>query len=182
MNINSDKELVKMALKDANNFILIMDKYKHPLFAFIKRLLKVTDGDAEDILQDVFIKTYQNLNEFDPQLKFSSWIYRITYNQSISFYRKNKKNLQILPLEDNEAILKKLSVEFNTNKKIDENILRERTRETLRKMDKKYREVLILKYLEDKDYTEISNILKKPMGTIATLLSRAKEKFKNLNI
>ena len=50
----------------------------------------------------------------------------------------------------------------------------------LAKLDKKYSDVLILKFLEDKDYKEISNILQKPSGTIATLLNRAKAKFKDI--
>jgi RNA polymerase sigma-70 factor, ECF subfamily len=142
--------------------------------------MKISDGDAEDILQEVFIKTYENLNDFDQDLKFSSWIYRITYNHSISYYRKNKAKMQTLSLEDNEILLEKLRSEFNLTESVDQKMLKEKVKELLSQLDKKYRDVLILKYLEDKDYTEISNILRKPMGTIATLLNRAKDKFREI--
>ncbi|PIZ73055.1 hypothetical protein COY06_05820, partial [Candidatus Peregrinibacteria bacterium CG_4_10_14_0_2_um_filter_41_8] len=66
-----------------------MQRYEGRLLAYINRLINVSNGEAEDILQEVFIKTYQNLNGFDLNLKFSTWVYRITYNQVISFFRKN---------------------------------------------------------------------------------------------
>jgi len=58
--------------------------------------------------------------------------------------------------------------------------LSQKVAQVLEELDDKYQEVLILKYLEDKNYQEISDILKKPMGTIATLLSRAKQQFKKV--
>ncbi len=154
------------------------------MFIYIKRLAKISDGDAEDILQEVFIKTYENLNDYDTDLKFSSWIYRITHNHTISFYRKNKKASQTLSLEDNTMLLEKIKSEFNLkdkiHNKIHNKIQKEEISHLLSKLDKKYRDVLILKYLEDKNYREISNILRKPMGTTATLLNRAKEKFREI--
>jgi RNA polymerase sigma-70 factor, ECF subfamily len=182
MEKNSDIELVKMTLKDAENFRGLMNKYESPLLKFINRLLKISSDEAEDVLQEIFIKTYENLNGFDQDLKFSSWIYRIAYNHSISHYRKNKKNLETLSLEDNEIIFVKLTSETNVKKQAHQNFQKEKVRELLSKLDKKYREVLILKYLEDKDYQEISNILRKPMGTVATLMNRAKNKFKEMLI
>lgn len=142
--------------------------------------MKIRDEDAEDILQEVFIKTYENLNDFDQDLKFSSWIYRITYNHTISYYRKHKAKMQTLSLEDNEVLIEKLRSEFNLTENVDKKILKEKIQEFLSQLDKKYRDVLILKYLEDKDYNEISNILRKPPGTIATLLNRAKGKFREI--
>ena len=83
-------------------------------------------------------------------------------------------------MEDNEIIYEKLAADLNIKEETDQTLLKEKIKTLLSKLDRKYREVLILKYLEDKDYTEISNILKKPMGTVATLINRAKNKFKEL--
>ncbi|MBU2236189.1 sigma-70 family RNA polymerase sigma factor, partial [Patescibacteria group bacterium] len=63
---------------------------------------------------------------------------------------------------------------------IDETLSNEKIQKVLSQMDKKYQEVIVLKYLEDKDYQEISDILKKPVGTVGTLLSRAKKQFKQV--
>ncbi|MBT3865285.1 sigma-70 family RNA polymerase sigma factor [Candidatus Peregrinibacteria bacterium] len=174
----SDFQLVKATLEDADNFAHIIAKYEKQLFVYIKRLTNISNDDAEDILQEVFIKIYENLNDFDESLKFSSWIYRIAHNHTISSYRKNKKSSQDISLEDNEIIYDKLASELNLHEETDKKLLAAKVKKLLLKLDEKYREVLILKYLEDKDYTEISNILKKPMGTIATLMNRAKAVFR----
>lgn len=172
--------MVKAALENADNFVHIITKYEHQLLVYIKRITNASTEDAEDILQEVFIKAYENLNDFDQSMKFSSWIYRITHNHTISHYRKNKNSQKNIYLEDNETLYEKLTTDLNIPREVDQKLLKEKIQKTLSKLDIKYREVLILKYLEDKDYTEISNILRRPMGTIATLLNRAKKKFKEL--
>jgi RNA polymerase sigma-70 factor, ECF subfamily len=180
--VKSDQELVQASLKNADNFAHLIDRYEKQLFVYIKRLIKSSNQEAQDILQEVFIKIYQNLNGFDQSLKFSSWVYRITYNHTISYFRKNKKSLETLSLEDNETIFEKLSSDSDLVHSTEQKIQKSQIKKLLKSLDKKYRDVLILKYLEDKDYSEIANILKKPMGTIATLINRAKAKFKKLLI
>ena len=166
------------ALKDADSFASIIDRYEDKLFRYILRILSVSTEDAQDILQEVFIKVYENLNDYDSTYKFSSWIYRITYNHSISYYRKRKNHLQTLSLEDSEEIVRKLKSQLDINKETDDQLQKELIQKILKGLDKKYRDPLILHYLEDKSYEEISNILKKPSGTVGTLINRAKKKFK----
>lgn len=178
----TDTQLVQMALKNAEDFAHIMKKYETQLLVYIKRLTNIDTADAEDLLQEIFIKTYQNLNGFDQSLKFSSWIYRITHNHTISSFRKNKNAQKNISLEDNEELFKRLTDNTDLKTELDQKFQKEKIANTLSKLDLKYRDVLILKYLEDKDYNEISNILQKPAGTIATLLNRAKTKFKDLLI
>ena len=134
--------------------------------------------DIADVLQDVFIKVYKNLNNFDQELKFSSWVYRITHNQVISNFRKNKARPQTVPIEIDDNIVHNLASDLDTGQLADLDYLRQNINVVLDKLDLKYREVLILKFLEDKDYKEISDILKKPVGTVGTLINRAKVKFK----
>ena len=86
----SDAELVKLSLANQNDFLYLVDRYKGKLMNYIRRLTNINDDDAEDILQEVFIKVYLNLNDFNADLKFSSWIYRITHNQVISNHRRLK--------------------------------------------------------------------------------------------
>lgn len=175
-----DKILVKDALEDAENFAAIIDKYEKRLIRYILRILSVNTQDAEDVLQEVFIKVYENLNDFDQSLKFSSWIYRITHNHAISFYRKRKNHLETLSIDDCEEIIKRLQSEIDTKNDVESKLTKEKVKNILKKLDKKYRDALILYFLEDKSYAEISNILKKPIGTIGTLINRAKKKFKEI--
>ncbi len=159
-----------------------MQRYERRLLAYISRITNVPGADAEDILQEVFIKAYENLNDFDRDLKFSSWIYRITYNHTISYYRKNKNNLSTISAEESQELLMKMSSDKGIEEVVHQKMLGEKLRFLLLQIDKKYRDVMILRFLEEKDYEEISVILRKPVNTIGVLLSRAKEQMKKILI
>ncbi len=177
----TDKELVDSALKNKDNFACLIKKYENKLLAYILRISNVRAEETEDILQDVFIKVYKNLRDFDPEdsgLKFSSWIYRITHNQVISNWRKNKARPDSLPLEAKSNILNQLVAETDIMREVNLGYLQKNIYAILNRLDIKYKEALILKYFEQKNYKEISDILKKPLGTVATLLNRAKREFK----
>lgn len=174
----TDEELARLAIDNEDYFLYLMKRYEQKLLAYIMRISNISFEEAEDILQEVFIKVYLNLNDFNTNLKFSSWIYRITHNQVISNYRKIKARPEHINIEDNDYLIKNLSSDFDISKELDQQILKEKVKKILEAMDIKYREVLILKYLEGRDYEEISDILTKPLGTVATLINRAKKRFK----
>jgi RNA polymerase sigma-70 factor (ECF subfamily) len=174
----SDIELVNLSLEDQENFIYLVDRYKGKLLSYIRRLTNIDPEECEDILQEVFIKIYLNLNDFDSDLKFSSWVYRIAHNEVISQYRKIKARPQGHKVSIDDSEVKELADEMEIDKKIDNKILREEIEKALVKIDVKYREVLVLKYFEEKNYQEISDIIKKPIGTVATYMRRGKKELK----
>lgn len=174
----SDEELVALTLEDQSCLTEIIRRYQDKLTRYVRRISSFADEDIEDILQDVFIRVYQNLNDFDQSLKFNSWIYRITHNQVISTHRKEQARPQGHQIDLDEAGWNRIASDLDIEKKADQGLRKEKVNQVLAGMDKKYREVLVLKYLEGRDYKEISDILKKPMGTVASLISRAKESFK----
>jgi RNA polymerase sigma-70 factor (ECF subfamily) len=174
----TDEDLVELTIKDQEFFAHIMNRYEGKLSRYIKRLSNYSPEETEDVLQDVFIKVYKNINDFDTDLKFSSWIYRITHNEVISNHRKKKRRPESAPGEENDIALGNIISEINTEKEVDTKMLNKSIYEIFKKMDDKYRDVLVLNYFEEKSYKEISDILKKPMGTIAALLNRAKKDFK----
>lgn len=160
-------------------FGILIERYEKKLFYYIKRTINAPNADCEDILQEVFIKTYKSLNGFNPDLKFSSWIYRITYNHTISYYRKHKNNAETISIEDSEALINTIKDDLDLEEETAKEFDAERIREAINSLDKKYRDVLVLKFLEEKTYEEISDIIRKPLGTIATLINRAKTKLKD---
>jgi len=177
----SDEELVKASLKEINFFGELIERYEKKLKFYILRISNFSDEEVEEILQEIFLKTWKNLNDFDSDLKFSSWIYRIAHNETISIFRKYKSRGedQRVSLEsevfENISGLDDLVKEFKLKEKAKE------IKKVLKKLSPpEYKEVLILKYFEDKSYDEISDILQKPPGTIATLLHRAKIQFRNI--
>ncbi len=174
----SDLELVNLTLANQDNFVYLVDRYKGKLSSYIKRLTNVNNEDIEDILQEVFIKVYLNLNDFNKDLKFSSWIYRITHNQVISGHRKIKARPEGYSVVIDDQLANSLAVEIDIKGQVDSKILQKTISLVLSKIDSKYRDVLILKFLEEKSYQEISDILKKPLGTVASLMNKAKQEFK----
>lgn len=174
--IQSDEELVRATLGDKNNYRHIVERYHDPLLRYVLRLGCKNQEDGEDILQEVFIKTYMNLNEFDPDMKFSSWIYRIAHNETISHFRKMKMQPQPIESEEGLLLFELIPDKYNMEEESDKKRLTNAIQQALKKIDKKYRDVIVLKYLEERSYEEISDILQKPTGTIATLLNRAKQR------
>jgi RNA polymerase sigma-70 factor, ECF subfamily len=179
----TDAELVALTLKDQEVFSHLVNKYEDRLFRYIRRFTGVSIECAEDILQEAFIKIYRNLNDFDPDLSFSSWVYRITHNEAINHLKKANNQITI-PLEtddkDSLDLINILESETNIPKELDKKELQKKVQKVVSMLSPDFRDVLILRYLEEKDYKEISDILKKPMGTVATLINRAKAQFKQI--
>ncbi len=174
----SDTELVKLTLVNQDNFVYLVDRYKGKLSSYVKRLTNANNEDAEDVLQEVFIKVYLNLNDFNKDLKFSSWIYRITHNQVISGHRKLKARPEGYAVNLGDQLAKSLAAEIDIKGQVDNKILQATINSVLSNLEPKYRDVLVLKFLEEKSYQEISDILKKPLGTVASLMNKAKQEFK----
>jgi RNA polymerase sigma-70 factor (ECF subfamily) len=174
----SDVELVNLTLANQENFLYIVNRYKDKLLHYIRRLTNANLEEAEDTLQEVFIKVYLNLNDFNPDLKFSSWIYRITHNQVISRHRKIKARPEgyVVDIEDQAA--RNLAADIDIMAATDLAILKQQISLILNSLPAKYREILILKFLEEKNYQEISDIIKKPAGTVASTVNKAKQEFK----
>ncbi|MFZ2154307.1 MAG: RNA polymerase sigma factor [Candidatus Moraniibacteriota bacterium] len=181
-----DSELVSLSLANQEYFYCIIARYERVIFHYILRISNSSKEDAEDILQEVFMSVYENLNEFDKSLKFSSWIYRIAHNKTISAWRKMKTRPKTIWTEEDQNLFNLISSDEDILGNLEKKCSAKEVQSALGELDERYREVLVLKFLEDKDYKEISDILKKPMGTVATLINRAKgqlrEKLNNLEI
>lgn len=174
----TDEELVLLTLEDREQYACLIRKYESPLARYVRRIAGLSDDDIADVLQNVFIGAYRNLNDFDPSLKFSSWIYRIAHNETISHHRRRTARPQTISVEEGDDVFELLASEVDVPRDVDRKMVARHIRTILDAMDPKYRDVLVLQFLEDKDYREISDILQKPMGTIATLISRAKKQFR----
>ncbi len=176
----TDEELVALTLEDQEVFYHLIKRYEKKLLNYILRISSTSRENAEDILQEVFIKIYRNLNGFDTDLKFSSWAYRITHNETMSHFRKNQAKLKITSIDDDENnnLINLLKSSLDVKKDFSSKEIYQKVREVINLLPAKYSEILVLRYLEEKDYQEISDILQIPMGTVATLINRAKTKFK----
>lgn len=128
-------------------------------------------------MQNVYIKAWKNLQSFDQNYTFKTWIYTITTNETYSFFRKWQKTLSEIPLENIEFQLHSKD-DFSTE--VNNLLNKQQIQKTLNQLPSKYQKVLNLYYFEELSYQEISDILKQPENTIATQIRRAKQKFKQL--
>jgi len=171
----TDEEVAKRSSRERFLFSIIVTRYQEKLSRYIRRLGVFQKEEIEDILQDVFIKVYKNLQEFDASLSFSSWVYRITHNETMTFFRKKSLRPYGHYVEDSEKVFSSLGSEINIEKELDTKINSEKLAAILPKISKKYRDAIILRYFEEKTYQEISDILRIPTGSVATLIHRAKK-------
>lgn len=155
----------------------IVRRYQKKLFSYIYRLVSNKE-EAEDILQNVFVKAYRNIKTFDTTRKFSSWIYRIAHNEAVNFLKKRNKK-RFVSWEDIVASKDKLDTQSEEKSPIEVWIKEESRLEVQRSLEKlpeKYSQVLKLRYFSEKSYEEIGKAIKSPVNTVGTLINRAKKK------
>lgn len=171
----SDEEIVRQTLFHKDVFALIIERYEAKLGRYLERLGVGLREDREDILQNAFVKAYKNLNSFDPTLAFSSWMYRIAHNEAMSFFRAKRARPQVILTEEGEALLQGLKDEnADSAMQAERRLSSEELARALATLPQSYRDVLTLRFFEDRSYAEMSDILEVPVGTVSTLLYRAK--------
>ena len=168
-----DGDLVALSLKDREAFGYLIRRYQEPIRRYVRRISAFSDDLISDVVQNTFIKAYINLNSFDQTLRFSSWLYRIAHNETISYLRKNKRHIEatLLPDDSLEEFLGDIDIERDHAQQADSDALWQ----AIRGLKQHYQDVVVLKYFEHKSYDEIADIIEKPPGTVATWISRAKQ-------
>ena len=173
----TDEALVQETLQNKESFSYLIERYEPKLRRYLRRITNVSDADLDDLLQDTFIKAYQNLNAFDASFPFSSWMYRIARNTAVSEYRRRSARPESLVL-DNDDVALQIADETDIEKEVLGGELAGAISEAIPKLRDDYQEGIILRFFEEKSYDEISDIMMKPPGSVATLLNRAKKELK----
>lgn len=162
---------------DTAAFGTLMERYGQKMSRYARRFLFGYE-DAEDQVQEVFLKAYANIRSFDPERKFSSWLYRIAHNEFINAIKKRGR--EPLSFLDPDTLLPHPV----TKERTDAGALAGETRALLdrglAKLDPKYREPLILFYDEEMDYKEIADILHIPVATVGVRLNRGRAALKKV--
>lgn len=169
----SDEEIVKIVRsRDKEIYSEIIERYQQKLLRYSNYLIN-NDQMSLDVVQEGFIKAYINLNSFNIKKKFSSWIYRIVHNEAMTLINKSKRN-----------ILMNDEIEYDSGVNLEDEIIKgeliNKTHDCLDKTPILYKEPLTLFYLDEKSYEEISDILRIPINTVGTRISRAKRIMKKL--
>lgn len=169
----TDEELARMT-QDGNKeaFGALVERYEPRLARYGRKFLSVEE-DIEDMLQEVYIRAYRNIQSFDTRQRFSPWIYRIAHNTYVNELRRKSRSPFFTV--DFDSFLAHPHADEKVERESEEREMKEMVETGLANVTPKYREVLILFYQESLSYQEIADVLQVPIGTVSVRLKRAKE-------
>lgn len=175
-NKTSDEELItRFQQGDIYAFDLIVKRYKQQLLNFVFRFLNNRE-QAEDVVQETFLRVYRKRNAYKQVAKFSTWIYTIAGNLARTELRKRKRR-QLFSLSDigmEEKDYEIASDEFNPEKYTNTVMHEQIIQREINKLSVKFREVIILRDIQGLAYEEIAEIIKVPLGTVKSRVNRAR--------
>lgn len=155
-------------------FTDVIKLYSEPLYWQIRRLVESHD-DANDLLQNTFMKAWSSIENFRGDARLSTWLYKIAINESITFLERERRRLNI-SLDDQEASLAN-TIEADTN--IDGDELALKLRKAIATLPEKQRIVFNMKYFDDMKYEDISNIVGTSVGALKASYHLAVKKIEN---
>lgn len=169
----SDETLAERVQRgETDAFGALVERYEEKLNRYGRKFL----ADREtvvDLVQDTFLRTYENIQSFDGGARFSPWIYRIAHNVFVNELKKKSRNP--LLLVDFDTLVSHPAYDDPAPREREQREMREMIERGLAQLPPKYREVLVLYYLQEVPYKEIADILQVPLGTVGVRLKRAKE-------
>jgi RNA polymerase sigma-70 factor (ECF subfamily) len=174
---SSDEELIAEAQNDNEvAFNLLVGRYKDPLTNFVYRFVGDLD-DCEDIVQETFIRVYRSRKSYKPVARFSTWVYTIATNLAKSHLRR-KKLRKIISFsrskEEPEPIYDLPDENARTDAMLESSFREERIQKALDALPVKYREIEVLRDIQELTYEEIVAITGLPMGTVKSRINRAR--------
>lgn len=154
-----------------NAFAILVEEYSERLYWQIRKMV-LSHDDANDILQDVFIKTWTNIENFRGESKLSTWLYRIAINESITFINKKKSQNNISIDEDDSFLINTLEGDTYFDGDEAQKLLQK----AILTLPDKQRLVFQMKYMEDMKYDDISEALGTSVGALKASYHHAVKK------
>ena len=171
--MNEDKIRETFMTDPERGFRLLMEKFQSPMYWHIRRMV-VSHEDAEDVLQETFIKVFRHLDDFRAESSLSTWIYRIATNECLRFL--NRKKEETVSTEEMQA---ELMNKLMASEYVDyDNAMEVKFQQAILTLPEKQRLVFNLRYYDDLKYEEISRITDTKVETLKANYYFAKEKIK----
>lgn len=178
MTLDEDQVLIKKILAgNRSSFEELMKKYNKKIYGFIFRMVR-NEEVAIELSQDFFIKIYNVLVKYNFEYKFSTWAYRICYNLVIDWVRKNQT--QVDSLDDDSVSPRQMMASENYESedgftKLAREEINEYVWKAVDAIPIKFRELILLRYLQGMKYDEIAVVTDLPVGTVKNRIFKAKE-------
>lgn len=175
--LEDDRYVTQAVEGDQEAFKRLMEKYQKPLYYHVLKMVK-NHEQVEDIVQESFMKAFSNLSSYNTNYAFSTWMYRITTNHTIDHLRKRK--LQTTSIDEPvRAKDGEMQIQIVGGAETDRKIIRKERKkivsDAIHNLPEKYREVIVMRHLEEMSYQEISDELDLPLGTVKAHIFRARE-------
>lgn len=177
LNAEQEAALLKMFNNEATKqeaFVLCIDSFQQRIYWHIRRIV-IGHEDADDVLQNTFVKVWENMSKFRAESKLSTWIYTIATNEALQFLNKQKKNrlVSIEQLQENLSQTLKTDPYFNGDQ------LQLVLQEAILTLPEKQRLVFNMKYFEEMKYEEIAQVLGTSVGGLKASYHHAVGKVEN---
>ena len=181
-----DKQLVILCRRgDERAARELVDRFQRPVFSIIFRMVRDREK-AEDLAQETFVRTFNNLDRYDRSYKFSSWLFKIAYNLTIDHLRK--KELDVVSIQGAPDALTQdqqaaTSIALQTSDERPDELFEARELGSeieiaIERLRPEYRTAILLRHVEGHSYEEISAIMDVPLGTVKTYIHRARGELK----
>ncbi|MFB6262815.1 MAG: RNA polymerase sigma factor [Bradymonadaceae bacterium] len=180
-----DSELVRRAQNgDREAFTELIERYRQKVYSICYSKLK-DEQDSRDVAQEVFIKVYRHLENFDRNASFYTWLYRIAVNASIDYLRKQSRvdrveyddEIQTDETRDRQLI-RPSTLGFEPGEELDRKELRAKMLEALETLSDKHRTILNLREVQGLSYEEMAEVLDIAKGTVMSRLHHARQYFR----
>ncbi|PCJ95017.1 MAG: RNA polymerase [Flavobacteriaceae bacterium] len=173
MNTTNDQQYITNILGgDTNAYAVLVDRYKDLVFTLAMKMLKSRE-EAEEIAQDTFLKAYRNLSSFKGDSKFSTWIYRITYNTCLDRLKKQKRQQRTVAIDTfTENEIKTLD---NALDIMEQKERKQVIQDCLQLLSKDNAILLTLFYFEELTLREISKIMGGTVNNLKVKLYRGRK-------
>ena len=174
MNDYNEKEVIALLQepgREREAFGMIVRQYSEQLYWQIRRLV-FTHEDANDILQNTFIKAWTNIEYFRGEAKMSTWLYRIAFNESLTFLNKQRSKIH-LSIDDADA---EMLNRLETDNYFDGDHIQKLFLKAILTLPEKQRIIFNLKYFKEKKYEEISEIMGTSVGALKASYHHAVKK------
>lgn len=180
-----DEALVARAQRgDTGAFDILIERYQQRLYATVYHMTS-NHEDANDVVQDVFIKAYRSLNSFKGQSSFYTWIYRIAVNRTINFVkrRKNKGHFSLNDVDndiESDPDFVELMSHVTPRTEAGRNELQEKLNEALQKLSEEHRTVVVLHDVQGLTHADIAKIMRCPETTVRSRLFYARQQLQSM--
>jgi RNA polymerase sigma factor (sigma-70 family) len=174
-----DAALIKRALAgDQKAYKKLRIKYHEAIYNLIYRMIRDKD-EVEDLTQEAFIKAFTSLSSFNDEFAFSTWLYKIATNNCIDYIRRKKLQTFSIdkPIESKESdfVYELPDSTYEPDQELIDRQRKKMLEDAISSLPAKYRQVIHLRHVEEKEYQEIAAILKLPLGTVKAHIFRARE-------